>query len=238
MTARPAPSRRAYWLKKLHQWHWISSALCLLGMLAFAITGWTLNNAGLIESRPRVVTAEADLPADMLRSLHAAAGTGAASAGGAQSATPPSTTPSMASSPSSRRSKVSRPLPDAVAQWLGERFDTRVPRAGAEWSSNELYISLPRPGGDAWMAVDLESGHVEYERTDRGAIAYLNDLHKGRHAGTAWSWFIDVFALACLVFSLTGLLLLKLHAGHRRATWPMVGLGVLVPVLLAATFIH
>lgn len=228
MTARPAPSRRAYWLKKLHQWHWISSALCLLGMLAFAITGWTLNNAGLIESRPRVVSAQADLPGDLLRSLHAAAG--APSAPGAGSGTP--------SSPASRRNKVSRPLPDGVAQWLSERFDTRVPSDGAEWSSSELYISLPRPGGDAWMAVDMESGHVEYERTDRGAIAYLNDLHKGRHAGTAWSWFIDVFALACLVFSLTGLLLLKLHAGHRRATWPMVGLGVLVPVLLAATFIH
>ena len=31
--------RRAYWLKTLHQWHWISSAICLLGMLLFAVTG-------------------------------------------------------------------------------------------------------------------------------------------------------------------------------------------------------
>jgi hypothetical protein len=230
MIARSAPSRRAYWLKKLHQWHWISSALCLLGMLAFAITGWTLNNAGLIESRPRVVAREADLPADLLQSLHAAAAAHAPASPGAQGA--------VSHPAPARRDKAARPLPDAVAQWLGERFDTDVPSDGAEWSRNEIYISLPRPGGDAWMAVDLESGHVEYERTDRGAIAYLNDLHKGRHAGTAWSWFIDVFALACLVFSLTGLLLLKLHAGHRRATWPMVGLGALVPVLLAAIFIH
>ncbi|NTV11206.1 MAG: hypothetical protein HGA47_10590, partial [Zoogloea sp.] len=26
-------AHRAGWLKTLHQWHWISSALCLLGML-------------------------------------------------------------------------------------------------------------------------------------------------------------------------------------------------------------
>jgi hypothetical protein len=31
--------RRAFWLKHLHQWHWVSSAACLVGMLLFAITG-------------------------------------------------------------------------------------------------------------------------------------------------------------------------------------------------------
>src|SRR4051812_14498701 len=36
---------RAVWLKNLHQWHWISSALCLLGMFLFSITGITLNHA-------------------------------------------------------------------------------------------------------------------------------------------------------------------------------------------------
>jgi hypothetical protein len=229
MTARPAPSRRAYWLKKLHQWHWISSALCLLGMLAFAITGWTLNNAGRIESRPRVMTQQADLPGPLLDSLR---GTADARRRAAATGTPPSR-------PARSHAAADRlPLPAPVAEWLANRFDIRPPAAAAEWSPAEIYLSLPRPGGDAWMAIDLESGHVEYERTDRGAIAYLNDLHKGRHTGTAWSWFIDVFAAACLVFSLTGLVLLKLHAGHRRATWPMVGLGVVIPMLLAATLIH
>ena len=33
--------RRSYWLKTLHQWHWISAALCLVGMILFAATGIT-----------------------------------------------------------------------------------------------------------------------------------------------------------------------------------------------------
>ena len=64
-----------------------------------------------------------------------------------------------------------------------------------------------------------------YEVTDRGWIAYLNDLHKGRHTGAAWSWFLDVFAVAAIVFCVSGLLLLQLHSKRRPATWPVVGLG-------------
>lgn len=94
------------------------------------------------------------------------------------------------------------------------------------------------PGGDAWLSLDRSTGAVEYERTGRGAIAYLNDLHKGRNAGPAWGWFIDVFAIACLVFCITGLFLLHLHARQRRMTWPLVGLGLLIPLLLALLLIH
>ena len=97
---------------------------------------------------------------------------------------------------------------------------------------------MPRPGGDAWLRVDLKDGAVEYERTDRGWISYLNDLHKGRMTGGAWSLFIDVFAIGCLVFCITGLLILKMHAQRRPMTWPMVGLGLVLPALLVLLLVH
>ena len=40
--AAPAPrkrSRKAFWLKQLHTWHWMSSAVSLIGLLLFAIIG-------------------------------------------------------------------------------------------------------------------------------------------------------------------------------------------------------
>lgn len=129
-------------------------------------------------------------------------------------------------------------LPAAVGAWLDDRLQAQVTGRVAEWSADEIYLSMPRPGGDGWLSIDRASGAVEYELTRRGAIAYLNDLHKGRHAGAAWSWFLDVFALACLVFAITGLFLLKLHAARRTSTWPLVTMGLVVPVLLALIFIH
>ncbi len=76
------------------------------------------------------------------------------------------------------------------------------------------------------------------ESTSRGWIAWLNDLHKGRNAGTVWKWFIDIFVVACVIFSLTGLILLQLHARHRPSTWPLVAAGLIIPAVLAIYFIH
>ena len=41
-----------------------------------------------------------------------------------------------------------------------------------------------------------------------GFIAVINDLHKGRDTGLAWSVFIDVSAILLTFISLTGLVLL------------------------------
>lgn len=210
MTAAAGQPARTWWLKTLHRWHWISSAIALLGMLLFAATGLTLNHAARIEAHPVVVDRQARLPAPLLAAL-------AASDGGRQR---------------------DAPLPAALADWVALALQVDVHGRAAEWSSGEIYVALPRPGGDAWVRIDRASGQAEFEDTDRGWVSYLNDLHKGRHAGTAWSWFIDAFALACLVFTVTGLVILQMHAGKRPGTWPLVGLGVVLPVLLALLSIH
>jgi uncharacterized protein len=129
-------------------------------------------------------------------------------------------------------------LPREVDAFLDTTFDLHVGGRDIEWSEDELYVSLPRPGGDAWLAIDLLAGEAEYETTDRGWIAWFNDLHKGRNTGAGWNWFIDLFAIACLVFCLTGLCLLQLHARQRGATWPLVGAGVLIPLLLLLLLAH
>jgi hypothetical protein len=201
-------SSRAFWLKQLHQWHWISSALCLVGMLLFAITGFTLNHAGQIEAQANTVHHSAVLPSALLKAV------------------------------SGDDERKGAPLPAAVADWVSSALDVDVSGRTGDWSSDEIYLSMPRPGGDAWVSIDRETGKVESERSSRGVIAYLNDLHKGRHAGPAWGWFIDVFALACVIFAVTGLLLLKMHAAQRGATWPLVIFGLVLPLLLALIFIH
>jgi uncharacterized protein len=204
-------AKRSGWLRTLHQWHWISSALCLLGMLLFSVTGITLNHASQIEAKPKVAQHKASVPQNLQSELQRYAET---------------------------HDGKEAPMPASLQAWLEHGLPVKISARNAEWSAEEMYLALPRPGGDAWLRIALPSGELEYEVTDRGWISWLNDLHKGRHTGVAWSWFIDIFAAACLIFSLTGLLILKFHAANRPFTWPMVGMGVLVPMLLALLFIH
>jgi uncharacterized protein len=134
---------------------------------------------------------------------------------------------------------------DAVEQnaasfidWAEGAFDLSLGGATAEWSAEELYLSAPGPGRDAWVSIDIATGAAKYEATDRGWVAYFNDLHKGRNAGIVWTVFIDVVAAAVLFFSLTGLLLLWIQARQRASTWPLVGGGVAIMAALMIFFAH
>ncbi len=202
---------RAVWLKNLHQWHWISSALCLLGMFLFSITGITLNHASQIEAKPSITRQQATAPAPLVAQLKAAA---------------------------QQHDGAKEALPAAAEQWLRDTWSVNVGGRAAEWSLDEVYVPLPKAGGDAWVRIGLADGAAEFENTDRGWISWLNDVHKGRHTGVAWNWFIDIFAVCCLVFCITGFLILKFHAANRPSTWPIVGFGVLVPFVIALLFIH
>ncbi|HZJ93057.1 MAG TPA: PepSY-associated TM helix domain-containing protein [Thiopseudomonas sp.] len=194
------------WLGTLRQWHWISSALCLAGMLLFAVTGITLNHASQISAKPAIETLEVVLPEPLRAELKSAFS--------------------------------QQTLPDSIQDWLQQQLNRSISLTDAEWSADELYVALPRPGGDGWLSIELDSGELLYESTDRGWIAYFNDLHKGRNTGAAWSWFIDIFAAICVVFSLTGLWLLLRQSKMRPTTWPVTLAGLLIPLLIMLLFIH
>lgn len=192
----------------VRQWHWISGAITLVGMLLFAITGITLNHAADIPASPQVTTLEVALPDGLLDGWQ-----------------PQTQQPAQ--------------LPDAVRRWLAQQHDLHLqgPLTG-EWQDGEFYLALPRPGGDAWLTLAPDTGELFYEHTSRGWISYFNDLHKGRNTSTAWRWLIDIFALACVVFCVSGLLLLVRHASVRMLTWPMVVSGVALPLLVLLLFAH
>ena len=97
---------------------------------------------------------------------------------------------------------------------------------------------MPKPGGDAWLSIDRETGDVIFENTDRGAVSWLNDLHKGRNTGPVWFWFLDIFSVAAILFCITGLVLLWMHAPRRPPTWFIVGAGLVVPALIAVFLVH
>jgi len=207
--AHRAKVRRLFWMTQARVWHWITGAATLVGMLLFAFTGITLNHAGQIEGKPAIVEKTAVMPAEILVQL--------------------------GEPPAEGETGV---LPRPVADWLETELGAPVSRKAGEWSDTEVYVGMPKPGGDAWLSIDRETGDVIFENTDRGAISWLNDLHKGRNTGPVWFWFLDIFSVAAILFCITGLVLLWMHAPRRPPTWFIVGAGLIVPALIAVFLVH
>jgi len=204
--SRARLSRSAFWKGQLRTWHWISSALCLAGLLLFAVTGFTLNHASSIEAQPRTETREIALSPALLAMI--------------------------------AKARNGVPLEADVADAFERETNVTVAGRDAEVSDGEINIDLAAPGVDSYITVDTAAGTASYERIHRGTIAVLNDLHKGRDAGPVWAVFIDVIAVACVIFSLTGLGLLWVHARGRSLTWPLTTLGLVLPAILFILFVH
>ncbi len=195
-------------LMTIRKWHWMSSAICFACMLLFAVTGVTLNHAADIEAKPDVKKMEGQLPESILKAI--AIG---------------------------ENQKVVD-LPAMVLDWFKHEKNISLRATPAEVNDGEIYLPQARPGGDAWLSIDLVTGGFEYENTSRGWVSYLNDLHKGRNTGKAWVYFMDLFAIACVIFSITGFVLLQRYADTRAQTWPLVIAGFVLPFLFMIFLVH
>src|SRR5687767_13203681 len=90
---------RAFWLKHLHQWHWISAAGCLIGMILFSITGFTLNHANWIGAKPKVESHTAQLSDGVLKQLQVLA---------------------------AEKADTKSDLPEPVIEWLSDEMSIRA----------------------------------------------------------------------------------------------------------------
>jgi uncharacterized protein len=125
---------------------------------------------------------------------------------------------------------------DYLAKELDARWGLGVPR-NIDRDEYEWVLDYQRPGGLSTVVLELDSGTLSLEQVSDGVVAVINDLHKGRHSGLVWFYLIDITAIICIVFSITGLLLLYIHASKRRSTWPLVTLGTALPLLLYWIFV-
>src|SRR5690606_1396129 len=117
-----------YILRQARVWHSVSAAIALAGLFGFAATGVTLNHAGVLQSAPRVETAELLLSPEAQEALAALPDEGSA------------------------------PLPATVAAELGAASGLAWSGRAAELSDDEVYIALTRPGRDGYLAIDRSSG--------------------------------------------------------------------------------
>jgi hypothetical protein len=89
-------------------------------------------------------------------------------------------------------------------------------------------VAFKGPGYSADILIDRATGRYELTETRMGFFAVLNDLHKGRDSGKAWSVIIDIAAGLMTMVSLTGLLLIFFLQKKRTSGLLAAGAGMVL----------
>jgi hypothetical protein len=95
-----------------------------------------------------------------------------------------------------------------IAEYFRNKYHVKGAVSDFRIDDSQISISYRGPGYEGDAYITRETGGYELSQTRGSFIAFMNDLHKGRDTGTAWSWIIDVSAIFLVLISLSGLILL------------------------------
>lgn len=118
---------------------------------------------------------------------------------------------------------------------IEQQLETRFSKLKLEQDGELVFIDAQMPGGFVSGELDLNNGDLLASLTRYGVWAWLNDLHKGRHTGTAWRLLLDVSSILVLLFCFSGLVLLL---PNRRYLKPATYLGILTAGLCGAVLLY
>lgn len=192
--------------------HSYSSMLVLVLLLFFAITGITLNHPDLLYSKAGQLSSQQvlSLPEPLrYNSL-------------------PESEPQQAQ------------IAAQFRDWLSTEHQVKASVFSYMFEPDDMVLELDfkRPAGYATVIVDFAANTAELELEFNGYLALLNDLHKGRNAGTSWIVLIDVTAIACIIFALTGFWLILKQPSRRSMGNSLAMLGIFISLFAYILSLH
>ncbi len=101
----------------------------------------------------------------------------------------------------------------------------------------QLSVNFKGPGYTADTFIDRDTGAYEVTETRMGWGAVINDLHKGRDSGHAWSVLIDIAAVFMSFVAATGLALIFFLNKWRRSGLIALAVGAVICYVLYAMFV-
>lgn len=116
-----------------------------------------------------------------------------------------------------------------LAQFLRAEFGLRRSFVTLTGDGDLLVVDYRAPGKSAFVEIDAFAGTANYELTDFGLVAMLNDLHKARDTDFFWKALVDASGALLVLFSLAGFVLLlpNNYRFKRVALYSLIGLAML-----------
>jgi hypothetical protein len=120
-----------------------------------------------------------------------------------------------------------------VSEFARNDLGVRGQVEGFDSTDTSASIRYRQPGYAADLTFSTTSGQYELVTEQQGMFfGVMNDLHKGRNAGSSWKWLIDVAGLLLVVISISGLVMQLFLRKRRIAALIVSGVGVVVMLIL------
>ena len=117
---------------------------------------------------------------------------------------------------------------DDLVTLFRSRHQVKAALSDFRVDDDQVQISFKGPGYSADGFVERATGKYELNESRLGLVAIVNDLHKGRDTGAAWSGVIDVSAGLMTAVSLTGLVLIFFLQKRLRAGLVALAIGTVL----------
>jgi uncharacterized protein len=124
-----------------------------------------------------------------------------------------------------------------IVEYLRNKNGIRATLSDFRIDESQIGVSFKGPGYAADAFINRSTGEYDVTKTSAGFVGIINDLHKGRDTGSAWSVFIDVSALLLTLVSVTGMLLLLYIKRKRISGLLVAAFGFLIAYLVYAIWI-
>lgn len=134
-------SPKKSWLPFIRSLHWMSSAICLVAVFLFAVTGITLNHADAIKADPSVSTTEKTLPNNLLPEV----------SGSDEKQQP---LPNILIEWFDDEARLD--IPTKSAEWNSDEIYLALPKPGGD-----AWLSINRETGD-WVYEETSRGWIAY----------------------------------------------------------------------------
>jgi hypothetical protein len=120
------------------------------------------------------------------------------------------------------------------------RKTRRITGAVSEFrvDDDQCEVTFKGPGYSADAVIQRSTGTYELTENRMGAVAILNDLHKGRDSGKQWGVVVDLSAVLLTLVSLTGLILIFFLFKRRTSGLLTLAAGALLCYLAYAIWVQ
>ena len=121
----------------------------------------------------------------------------------------------------------------AVSEFARDELGVTGQVEGFDSTGMSASIRYRKPGYAADLTFSTTTGDYELVTEQQGMFwGVMNDLHKGRHAGSSWKWLIDIAGLLLVVISISGLVMQLFLRKRRTAAIVVAAIGAVVSVIL------